>query len=80
MEKSVKIEIIKMCIPIIGIWWVIKRIIPQFPEIDWWCFGWKPIFTVLGLFFYQILCWIGWKVFYMMVFFHYSFEKVFTNW
>lgn len=36
MERKVKHEIIKMLIPLIGTWWVIKRILPNLGDILWW--------------------------------------------
>lgn len=80
MERKVKYEIIKMFIPIIGTWWVIKRILPDLKDITWWDISNKAILVILGLAFYQSLCWIGWKVFYMMHFFNYTFEQVFIQW
>jgi len=79
MNRKIKIEIIKMLIPVIGIWWVIKRLF-SYPEIDWWVLSDKACLVHLSLFFYQALCWIGWKVFYMMYFFNYTFEQVFKQW
>ena len=76
MERKVKIEIYKMLIPIIGFWWVLKRILPHLGEITWWDVRpKKSIPLILGLFFYQISCFIAWKVFYTMYFFGYTFER-----
>ena len=80
MERKVKIQICKMLIPIIGTWWLLERIIPEGGESTWWDVSKKSIPVTLSLFFYQLTCWIGWKVFYMMFFFNYTFEQVFTQW
>jgi len=80
MEREVKHEIVKMLIPVIGIWWVIKRILPDLGGITWWDINNKALPTILSLALYQAICWIGWKVFYMMHFFNYTFEQVFTQW
>jgi hypothetical protein len=79
MEREVKHSIIKMLIPVIGTWWVLKRLL-NFGDITWWDYSiYSPPLTI-GLVFYQVLCWIGYKVFYMMYFFNYTFEQVFTKW
>jgi hypothetical protein len=80
MERKVKHQILKMLIPVIGTWWLIKRILPDLGEITWWDVSRKSIPLTIGLVFYQAICWIGWKVFYMMHFFGYTFEQVFTKW
>ena len=79
MKAEVKHEIVKMLIPVIGTWWVINRILPDLGDITWWDISNKAMPTILGLAFYQVVCWLGWKVFYMMYFFNYTFEQVFTN-
>ena len=78
--KTVKCEIVKMFIPMIGIWWVINRILPNLGDITWWDISDKALLTIFALAFYQAMCWIGFKVFYMMHFFNYTFEQVFTQW
>lgn len=80
MEREVKREIFKMLIPIIGLWWVIKRIVPSLDDITWWDTSKYSVLVLIGLIFYQLVCLIGWKVFYMMYFFNYTFEQVFTKW
>ena len=80
MEYKVKHEIIKMLVPIIGTWWVIKQISPDLGEITWWNVSNKSLPLIFGLVFYQTLCLIGWKVFYMMYFFNYTFVQVFEQW
>lgn len=80
MEQKIKYEIIKMCIPIIGTWWVIKRILPSLGKITWWDYSDNAKYIILGFAGYQATCWIGWKVFYMMHFFNYSFIQVFERW
>lgn len=66
MEIKVKHDIYKILIPIIGIWWLIKRILPNLDEITWWDVSKYSIPLTIALTFYQILCCIGWKMFYMM--------------
>ena len=86
MDNKVKIQIAKMLIPVIGTWWLLSEIIFGYPfspyddEITWWEISDNAFLVILGLVFYQMTCWIGWKVFYMMYFFNYSFEQVFTQW
>ena len=80
MEQKIKHEIIKMGIPIIGLWWVIKRIIPGIGKITWWDTSNRTPFIIITFVLYQMICWIGWKVFYMMYFFNYTFEQVFRQW
>ena len=80
MERKVKHDIIKMLIPVIGTWWVLKRILPDLGDITWWDYSKYSIPLTLGLVFYQAICWIGYKVFYMMYFFDYTFFEVFTKW
>lgn len=78
MKLKVKHDIIKMFIPIIGTWWLIKRILPGV-KVTWWDVSKYSIPLTLGLVFYQVICWIGYKVFYMMYFFDYTFVEVFTK-
>ena len=80
MEQKVKYDIIKMFIPVIGAWWLIKRILPDLCDISWWDISKYSIPLTLGLVFYQAICCIGYKVFYMMCFFGYTFEQVFMKW
>lgn len=80
MERKVKNEMIKMLIPIIGSWWVLKRLIPSLDEITWWDTSSKSIPIIATLVIYQGICWVGWKVFYMMYYFDYTFDQVFTQW
>ncbi len=80
MERKVKYEIVKMMIPVIGSWWVISRILPSLEDITWWDISDKAIITILALTFYQAICCIGYKVFYMMYFFDYTFQQVFIQW
>jgi hypothetical protein len=80
MRREVRQEIIKMLIPVIGTWWVIKRILPDLGDITWWDTDDKAIPTILILALYQAICWVSWKVAYMMYFFGYTFEQVFTQW
>lgn len=79
MDKKTKTEILLMCIPIIGTWWLIKRIIPTLGDITWWDYSKYSIPLTILLVFYQIICWVGYKVFYMMYFFGYSFNQVLNN-
>jgi hypothetical protein len=62
MEKAVKIEILKMLIPVIGTWWLIKRIIPDFREITWWDCSNYALPLACGISFYQAICWIVFKL------------------
>ena len=55
MEKEVKNDIIKILIPIIGIWWLIINIIPDFREITWWDYGKYSLLVKFGLVLYQEL-------------------------
>lgn len=80
MEKQIKYQIIKMLIPLIGIWWVIKRIVPNLDEITWWDTSRKSGLILVSLFTYQVFCFLSYKVFYMMYFFNYTFEQIFTQW
>ena len=80
MERKVKHDIIKMLIPVIGTWWVLQRILPNLGNITWWDYHKYSIPLTLGLVFYQAMCWIGCKVFYMMYFFDYTFFEIFTKW
>lgn len=79
MKQAIKYELLKMLIPIIGTWWVISRILPGSGGITWWDTSSKALPTVFMLVFYQGICWIGLKVFYMMYFFDYTFEQVFIQ-
>lgn len=80
MERKVKYEIAKMLIPVIGTWWVIKRILPDLGKLTWWDYNKYSMYVIMGLVYYQMICWVGYKVFYMMYFFNYTFEQVFTQW
>jgi uncharacterized membrane protein len=57
MEKSVRNEILKMLIPLIGTWWVISRILPSLANITWWDYGKNRIWVILGLVAYQAIWW-----------------------
>lgn len=60
--KMPKKEIALMCIPLVGIWFVLKRIIPDLSPISWWdVYSEKAIPLIIGLVFYQIGCGIGLK-------------------
>jgi hypothetical protein len=80
MERKVKHDIIKMLIPIIGTWWLLKRILPDLDDITWWDYSKYSIPLTFGLVIYQAISWIGYKVFYMMYFFDYKLVEVFTKW
>lgn len=80
MERNIKHDIIKMLIPLIGTWWLLKRILPDLGDITWWDCSKYSLPLTLGLVFYQSICWIGYKVFYMMYFFDYTFIEGFTKW
>ena len=58
MERKIKYEIVRMLIPVIGTWWLIKRILPDLGEITWWDTSNKAIPVILKLVVYQALCWI----------------------
>jgi len=80
METKVKKEICKMFIPLIGIWWVIARIIPDNDDdITFWDVSNYAILWIYSLVLYQGICWIGLKVFNMMYFFNYTLEEVFNK-
>lgn len=79
MKKEIKKEIALMLIPVIGTWWVLSRLIPTYTKIDWWIVSDKAHFIQIALIFYQGFCWIGYKVFYMMYFFDYTFIEVFEK-
>ena len=49
MEREVKHEIVKMIIPVIGTWWVIKRILPDLGDVTWWDINSKAILILLIL-------------------------------
>lgn len=76
MERSVKWEIVKMSIPVIGVWWLLSRLIDIFGDITWWNYSNKGMFVFMGLVLYQVICILGYKVFYMMYFFGYTFDQV----
>lgn len=80
MPNEVKRDIIKILIPVIGTWYLLKRIMPHIGQISWWDYSKYSMPLTLGLAFYQAMCWIGYRVFYMMHFFDYTFVEVFTKW
>lgn len=80
MERKLKHDIIKMLIPFIGTWWLIKQILPDLDDITWWDYSKYSIPLTLVLVFYQAICWIGCKVFHMIYFCDYEFVEVFTKW
>jgi hypothetical protein len=51
MERKVKHDIIKMLIPFIGTWWLIKRILPDLGDITWWDYSKYSIPLTFGLVF-----------------------------
>lgn len=51
-----KRELIKMLIPLIGIYWVFENIIDLWKEKEIGVIG------ISLLFYYQLLCWIVWKI------------------
>lgn len=67
MERHVKKEILLMLIPIIGIWWVLLRIIPDIPKIDWWVCSDKALPVIFGISFYQAFCFMGLKIINIMM-------------
>jgi hypothetical protein len=80
MELKVKHDIIKMLIPLIGTFFLIRRILPGLGNITWWDYSKYSMPLTLGLFFYQALCWIAYKIVYMTYFFGYTFIEVFEKW
>ena len=55
MEKEVKNDIIKMLMPIIGIWWLLINILPDFRKITWWDYGKYSLLVRFGLVLYQMI-------------------------
>ena len=55
MDKEIKREIICMLIPLIGLWFVVKRIVPDLGKITWWDTNKAAIPTILSLAFYQAI-------------------------
>lgn len=80
MDRKTKTEVLLMSIPIVGTWWLIKRIVPTLGGITWWDYSkCSPKVTIL-LVFYQIICWLSYKVFYMVYYYGYTFNQVFEQW
>ncbi len=73
MNRTEKFELIKMIIPLIGSLWVIYRIIPKI-DTTWWNISDKGIFVIIGLVFYQIICWLLFKVFCIIHISNYIFD------
>lgn len=78
MELKVKRDIIKMLIPIVGIWWLLERLL-AFSHVNWWDYSKYSIPLTFALVFYQIICLVGYKILYMMYFFDYTFIEVFIK-
>ena len=58
MEPEVKKEIIKMLIPIIGSYWVSRRLMNYcLDDFNVWWHDDKAILIHIALIFYQIICW-----------------------
>jgi len=68
MERKVKYDIYKMLIPIIGTWWVIKRMILNSDKITWWDTSKYSLPLTGALIFYQGILWFACKIFYTMYF------------
>lgn len=58
MDKKTKIEIIKMLIPLLGIWWILNRILNFDRKISWWDFGKWPSITVGIISIYQYVLYL----------------------
>lgn len=67
-----KKDIYKILIPIIGIWWILKRLPIDSEDDDVY-----PNYIIMGLFFYHFICWIIWKISYYMYMFDVEFKDVF---
>jgi hypothetical protein len=56
MEASVKKEIKLMFIPLVGLWWVLGRVLPDLSPITWWDYSGKGLPTILAMCVYQVIC------------------------
>lgn len=67
MDRATKIEIAKMLIPLIGLWWVIARILPSIGPISWWDVSDKTFPILIALTAYQATWWGLLKYFNMLM-------------
>lgn len=67
-----KKDIYKILIPIIGIWWILKRLSLNSEDDDVY-----PNYIIIFFFFYHFICWIIWKIAYYMYMFDVEFKDVF---
>lgn len=67
-----KKDIYKILIPLMGVLWLLKRLSSISKDDDVY-----SNYIIIGLFFYQFICWIIWKISYYMYMFDVELKDVF---